>query len=149
VDEKKILQKIRERKAATVSELAKDFKIKHAQMARWLRKLYHQNKVKRIRIAGKGHAPSMRLFPGYTSRNIYYLSEEDMAKWVKQQLPPHMPPNLKKAIAHKLRPLNIELDKHTPKKAVMLDPSIHEKLKEKAEEKNMTITQLLEEMVKK
>lgn len=146
--EKQIIQTIQQKKAATATELAQIFKVKHSQMTKWLRKLCIEGKIQKIRIAGRGHSPSIRLFPNYTGRNIYYKNKQDLAEWIKQQLPPHIPQNMKKAITHKLHKLlKIQLFPKPKTKTITLPPEIHTKLKQIAEKQNLSLTQLIEKNI--
>jgi len=147
-DDEKIIQTIKQNLAMTRSELEK--KLGYSSLQHRLRKLIKNGNIKYIRIPGKGHTPSLRLFPEYTNRKIFYVDKKDLEKWIKKQLPKTMPQNLRKAISHKLKNLGINIENKKEKTAtsVTIDKKLYKKIMRDAQKQNKTIKEIVENIIK-
>ena len=147
-DDEKIIQTIRQNLAMTRSELEK--KLGYSSLQHRLRKLIKYGKIKYIRIPGKGHTPSLRLFPEYTNRKIFYVDKKDLEKWIKKQLPKTMPQNLRKAISHKLKNFGINIEyKKEKTTSVVIDKKLYNKIIQDAKKQDKTIKEIVENILRK
>lgn len=130
--DKDIVDAVKKNKVITVKQLEEIFGYQTNTARRRLMRLAREGKLEYIVLGGGGKAAS--LFKDYTERRIYYATKEDLQKWIKTKFLINMPRNLKVAITHKLhRDSGIDIKFEEPKKkALLLDKSIYNKIKNKA-----------------
>lgn len=146
--DEEILSIIKDFKAATAGELRN--LLGYAGIQNRLRRMVRDGKITHFMIPASSRAARTRgLFTGYTERKIYYIDKEDLTKWVRDHLPKHLPPRIRKVVTRKFSSLNLEISKPKEYTTVMIKTGLHKKLKQKAEEKNITIRILAEKFIRK
>lgn len=95
------------------------------------------------------------LFSGYVNVLLYYLSKDNLEKWVISKIPTHMPQNFRKAVTRRLHDLglNIDLEKKVEYVGISFTKEEYDKLlnkskKEKTPLRHMIIKKCLGEKKK-
>jgi len=145
--DKQMLDAIKKNKVMTVAELENTFGYKTNAARRRLRRLVESGKLNYVVIGGGGKASS--LFKDFIDKRLYYISQEDLTKWVKNKIPKYIPGPLKNAITQKLHDIGIDIEfKSEKKKAIMVEPKLYKQIKEKATKEGITIAQYVDKVAK-
>lgn len=138
-----ILLAVKRWKVMSVIDIGMEFGYSNSgSIRRRLRKLVSEGKLDYIVIAGGGRSKVSHLFKRYIDKRLYYITKEDLNKWVRDKIPKRLPHGLKTAISNKLHDAGIDVSFQAHiKKAVMLEPEVYQRLKEYAGNSNMTVAE--------
>jgi len=147
--DKEIIDAIKKRKVATMTELAEDLGYSNtAFLSKRLKKLIIENQIQYKIIQSKN---KKNPFSPYLNSKLFYINSVDFEKWVKKKLPKHLPPTLKRIFTHMFRDAGISItfpSTSKTEKYLPLNMETYEYLKEKAEKEGKTIKQYLEDQIR-
>lgn len=145
--DKQILDEVKKNKVMTVRMLEQIFSYQTNTARKRLKRLASEGKLEYIVLGGGGKAAY--LFKDYIARRIYYVAKEDLHKWLKTKFLINMPRGLKVAITQKLHRdsgIDLKFDEEPKKKALMLNPNIYEKIKQKASKSGISVAEYIEKV---
>jgi len=139
IPEEKILNIIKKRKVATISEILTDLEMSsHVNLQRRLRRLLDKKKIKTAIISKNS------IFRGYINKTLYFVSKKDLEEWIYSKLPKDLPTSLKKIITRRFHEIGIDLKLGQREYCnISLPKPEYLKLKEKAKKENLTIKELI------